>query len=122
MFNFGLLASSTPYIIMALLCAVSYVWMLFEKKPAEQIACISTQHVDHDVEKANKDKTTYIVAANELKTSPNKYEQVQYIDVNTNKIVFASVFIAKLDSKTFLTQPPSIYHRFYFCRPPPFSC
>ncbi len=122
MFNFGLLASSTPYIIMALLCAVSYVWMLFEKKPAEQIACISTLHVDHDVEKANKDKTTYIVAANELKTSPNKYEQVQYIDVNTNKIVFASVLIAKLNSQTFLTQPPSKYHHFYFCRPPPFSC
>ena len=124
MFNFGLLASTTPYIVMAFLCAMSYVWMLFDKKPADQIEYISDQQqLNFDIEHTNKNKaTTYVVANDEFKTSPCKYETVDCINTKTNNIVCLSFLTAKLYSKTYLTQLSSFYQHFYFSRPPPFSC
>jgi hypothetical protein len=123
MFNFGLLASSTPYIVMALLCAVSYVWMLFDKKPTEQIECISTLPVDHDIELANqKIVTTYIVATDELIPSHSKYKFVSYFDERPPISGVLSIIITELYCKSCRLQPLSDFQYFYFSRPPPTSC
>ncbi len=123
MFNFGLLASSTPYIVMAFLFAISYVWMLFGNKPNDTTECISNIELNHQLENTKKVRvTTYVVDYNEFKQSHHHNKYIPFFNKEISVNIVPSFVISELYFKICRTEPFSDYQHFYFSRPPPFSC
>jgi len=118
MFNFGLLASSSPYIIMVILCAFSYVWMFFGGKPAESdpLAIESCEYATStlkqasastytlDVQNFAKEHHPFCLLNDEKKHFAIFHRLQKYCDTRAEHII------------------SNDYLRSYFSRPPPSIC